>query len=105
MDGLYFGFIVCEYFERTLTTNLYLFEASVVAKSVSDSNWSLEPDFKVLIWSMKERSQLLPSSLETIGGRAPPAIAGGGPCLSVIGGFVCVNVLRRSSRAAINNNF
>jgi hypothetical protein len=96
MDGLYFGFIVCEYFETTLTTNLYLFEASVVAKSVSDSNWSLEPDFKVLIWSMKERSQLLPSSLETIGGRAPPAIADGGPCLSIIGGFVCVDVLRRS---------
>ena len=49
MDGLYFGFIVCEYFETMLTTDLYLLEASLIAKSVSESNWSLDPDFKVLI--------------------------------------------------------
>jgi hypothetical protein len=61
MDGLYFGFIVCEYFETMLTIDLYLLEASLVAKSVSESNWSLDPDFKVLIWCMKLRSQCISS--------------------------------------------
>tara|TARA_Y100000994_G_scaffold151718_1_gene124166 strand:- start:100 stop:477 length:378 start_codon:yes stop_codon:yes gene_type:complete len=67
-DGLYFGFITCAYLETMFTIDLYLFDASLLANSVNDSNWSFEPAFNVLISFMNRRSQRIESSR-----RNPPA--------------------------------